>query len=88
MGERKDNAPIIAHLPVDSDIECILKNTTKLKRTGFRVHKDFSFETRRKRGKLLELRWESVKAVGDRKNPLIVDQLLIDGRKFSWTTDF
>ncbi|XP_039291716.1 uncharacterized protein LOC120353123 [Nilaparvata lugens] len=61
LGAAKDNGPIIAHFPDDSDVFHILKNAKKLKGTGYYVHKDFSFETRKSRAKLFAMRKEIIK---------------------------
>lgn len=87
LGRRRDNAPIIVHFPVDNDIQCILKNTPKLKGTKMVVHQDFAVETRKKRGMFLALRKEIFKAVGKKNMSLNVEQFIVEGQRFSWSSD-
>ncbi|XP_039277292.1 uncharacterized protein LOC120349911 [Nilaparvata lugens] len=82
LGPKKDNAPIITHIPSDQDLENILKNVNKLKGTGFSVQKDFSVATRRKRSKLLFLKKELLSISSQLKCFLRGDQLWVEGRSF------
>jgi len=63
LGKKIDNGPIIAHFPDDQDIHFITRNSRKLKGTQFVIHKDFAFDTRKRRSKLFRVLGELKKQV-------------------------
>ncbi|RZF35465.1 hypothetical protein LSTR_LSTR012159 [Laodelphax striatellus] len=63
----------------------LLKSTNRLRNTPFIVHRDFSYETRKKRAVLLALRKEIIRAVGDTKIHLNVDRLYVEGQVFTYS---
>ncbi|RZF41004.1 hypothetical protein LSTR_LSTR012954 [Laodelphax striatellus] len=85
LGQNRNNAPVIAHIPRDEDVDCVFKNVKKLRDTGYIVHRDFSFETRRKRGKLARLKKEISRVVGDKRMAIVVDRLVVEGTWFTLT---
>ncbi|XP_039284150.1 uncharacterized protein LOC120351331 [Nilaparvata lugens] len=84
LGKKRDNAPIIAHIPQDHDINSIMDKTKNLKGTGFVVHKDYSRATRVQRNRLYLLKKEIMKSDSVRSSTLKGDQLVIDGQYFTW----
>lgn len=79
-----DRSAIIAHLPDDADIHCIMSRVKTLKNTGYAVHRDYPLEVRKKRALLARIRAEVERTVGRRKMPLIHDYLIIEGSRFTW----
>lgn len=84
LGNRKVAGPIIAHLPVDDDVNFVLRNAKKLKGTHFFIHKDFSFETRKARAKLLALR-KVILSYQPREKVIVThDRMIVKGVVFKW----
>jgi len=83
----KSGDAIIAHFPQDDDIEYIMSRAKVLKGTKYKIHRDFPWETRKRRAMLAGVRAEVQKVVGQRRMPLAVDRLVIDGCRFSWEND-
>lgn len=79
----KGNA-IIAHIPEDADIECIMSRVKTLKGSGFAVHRDFPSEVREKRACLASVRSEVERLAGSRRMPLFFDHLTVEGTRFTW----
>lgn len=52
----KDGSAIIAHIPNGSDIEYVMRQTKRLKGTGYAVLKDYPKEVRVKRASLMAVR--------------------------------
>lgn len=82
--KKEDNAPIIVNLPRDSDISSILSKTKNLKGTKFGVQRDFSFEIRKIRNKLIKIKKEIINKKRNSKIFLTYDKLIIQDVKFTW----
>lgn len=84
----KDGSAIIAHIPNGSDIEYVMRQTMRLKRSGYAVHKDFPKEVRAKRASLMVVQTEVERVAGGRKMSLVFDHLIIwcsvKGCRFAW----
>lgn len=81
----RENKAIIAHLPWDEDINRIFENVNKLKNTGFIIHRDYTWETRRKRHYLSRLKKEIITAAGNGTTVYMgYDFIRIQGVKFFW----
>jgi len=76
---------LIAHFPVDEDVQWIMRNTKKLKGTGYYINRDFTREVRKKRGRLHKVRKELERLGGKRKMPLVHDHLIVENCKFFWS---
>lgn len=81
--ENQNDGPIIANLPDDGDINCIMNNVKRLKRTGYVVHRDYTQAVRIKRSQLIEFRKEIEKKSGQRKMLLIFYRLVVEGCSFT-----
>lgn len=84
---KKNSSLIIAHFPCDDDVNFILSNVKKLKGTNYFVSKDFSYETRKKRGKLMALRKIIMSKKPGSKVRVVHDRLIIGEVSFTWDDD-
>lgn len=84
LGPRQDNAPVIAHIPHDEDIQFIMKNAHKLRGTKYFVQRDFSVETRNKRAVLFAIRKEVKNLKPEERISVIYDRLFIRNTRFHW----
>lgn len=80
----KDGSAIIAHIPNDTDIEYVMRQTKRLKGTGYAVQRDYPKEVRAKRASLMAVRAEVERVAGRRKMPLVFDHLTVNGCRFTW----
>lgn len=83
LGNSKNT--LIAHFPDDYDYMYIISNTSRLKGTGFVVHRDYPLEIREKRAHLIAIRSEIERVVGGkRRMPINFDSLIVNDCRFSW----
>ncbi|RZF41712.1 hypothetical protein LSTR_LSTR017691, partial [Laodelphax striatellus] len=83
LGKKIDNGPIIAQFPDDQDIQFITRNSRKLKGTRFVIHKDFAFDTRKRRSKLFRVFGELKKRVPGVRVSVELDRLIVNGQVFT-----
>lgn len=62
----------------------ILRNSRRLKGTGFFIDRDYCWETRVKRGKLFRCRKEFLQKNPGLKIRIVADTLIMEGRRFKW----
>lgn len=62
----------------------VLKKTSSLRGTSWRIDQDFSFEIRKKRAKLFRLCWKIRSLSPQLRTSVRGDRLLVDGAFFSW----
>lgn len=80
----KKGSAIIAHFPSDSEIDYLMSRVSRLKGTGYVVHRDYPAEVRLKRARLMEVRKEVERVAGKIKMPLVFDHLEVQGCRFTW----
>jgi hypothetical protein len=80
----REKRAVIAHFPVDADIEYIMSRLSLLRGTGYSVQRDYPREVREKRAYLMSLRSEIERVCGRRRMQLYYDHLTVEGVKFTW----
>uniref|UniRef100_T1I5T9 Endonuclease-reverse transcriptase n=1 Tax=Rhodnius prolixus TaxID=13249 RepID=T1I5T9_RHOPR len=65
----------------------ILKNTKKLKGTGFFIDRDYTWAVRNRRRKLFQYRKAILETDSSRKVMIRSDSLILDGKKYYWDED-
>lgn len=81
---RRDKAPLIAKFSRLQDRWTVANATKILKGTGFSVNEDLPFESRLKKGKLLQLRREILRRSPQERVTVRGSTLFVGGLPFTW----
>uniref|UniRef100_T1I2U1 Uncharacterized protein n=1 Tax=Rhodnius prolixus TaxID=13249 RepID=T1I2U1_RHOPR len=82
-----NSAVIVAEFLRNSDMMAVLKNSRKLKDTGIWIHKDLTFEERKIRKKLVELKREIISMNKDARVLVRTRYLLYKNKNFYWSEE-
>lgn len=74
--------PIIAHIPMDRDINSIFANAKNLQGTGFVVHRDFTPTVQSKRYNLRQIKAKI--GQGSARTKIVFDHLYVGEKRFDW----
>lgn len=80
-------SPILAEFQKEEDKIEIINQAYKLKDTKIIVQQDYTFNTRRKRGKLLAMRKHIINRCRGLRVVVSRDRLIVNNTKFTWCTE-
>lgn len=75
---------LIAHLPLDKDVEAVFRNAPALRNTNYFVYRDFTKRVRKIRGKLFFVRKNIIKNDPRLKASVVYDHMYVGEHKFEW----
>lgn len=83
MGDPRSKL-LIAHLPLDKDVDAVFRKAPALKGTNYFVYRDFSKRVRNIRGKLFYIRKNISQSDPRLRASVVYDHMYVGTQKFEW----